>query len=61
MQSHRIIRNKAAWNYLGISSSTYWRLIKAGELPAPVQISKQASGQPEHVLVSFIERRAGAK
>lgn len=57
---YQIIKNKAAAARLGISPSTYWRLVREGELPRPIKIGKQASGQPEHVLIDFVVRRQQA-
>lgn len=54
----RLVRNKAAADYLGVSAATYWRLIRKGELPQPVRITPQIGGQPEHVLVDFLQSRA---
>jgi predicted DNA-binding transcriptional regulator AlpA len=54
---HRIYRNKQAAQFLGVSPATYWRLIRRGELPPPVRISRQIGGQPEHILVAFVRSR----
>ncbi|APZ43845.1 helix-turn-helix transcriptional regulator [Acidihalobacter ferrooxydans] len=53
---NRIIRNKQAAAFLGVSVATYWRLVRAGTLPQPVKITAQIGGQPLHVLEEFLER-----
>lgn len=56
---NRIIQNRKAAEFLGVSRTTYWRLVKSGELPQPVRFSRRIGGQPLDVLEKFVEQRRG--
>ena len=55
-QGSAVLRNRAAWELLSISRSTYYRLIAAGELQA-VKLGLRASGVTADSVAAFVERR----
>ncbi len=57
--SDRIARMPHACEITGLSRSTLYRLVKTGELPAPIKLSAQAIGWRESDLHQFIAKRAG--
>lgn len=41
----------------GLSRTTLWRKISAGTFPAPIQLSENSVGWPEHLIVEWLESR----
>ncbi len=56
-QHSRIYRPKPTAIFLGVSISTVWRLVKAGQLPPPIRISSQAVGWTEQTLIEYVASR----
>lgn len=54
---NQIIRPAKAAAMLGISKPTLYRLVSAGSLPPPIQLSKRATGWQESTLIDFINSR----
>lgn len=47
----RVLRPKAAADFLGISRTTLWRLAREGRIAAPLQIGARARGWPLATLL----------
>ena len=41
----------------GLSRTTLWRKIRAGTFPAPIQLSENSVGFPEHVVAEWVASR----
>ncbi len=52
--SDPMMRPKAAMLYLGVGKTTLYELVKSGALPAPVRISKRASGWRQSQLAAYV-------
>ena len=60
MEKERLtMRAKDAAEYIGISRSTLWRLVRAGEIPAPIEIGPQTKVFRVEWLAAFIDRKEG--
>jgi prophage regulatory protein len=53
----KILRRRAVVERVGLSSTTIWRLVRAGRFPAPVQLSAQAIGWREHDIEAWLTSR----
>lgn len=56
-----VLRRDQACHFLGVSPATLYRLSSAGELPAPIKLTRKASGWLLSDLQAFIEKRAAAR
>lgn len=59
MSSERIIRLPEVKSTVGLSTTTIYRLIKAGEFPAQIKLGQHASGWRESEVQAWIRARAG--
>jgi len=57
----RILRRAAVSDRTGLSSSSLWRHIQAGEFPKPVSLGRRAVGWIEAEVDAWIEARARAR
>lgn len=51
-------RDVARW--LAVSRPTLWRMVKRGDLPAPIRISRGAVGWKESTIRELLEEREAA-
>ena len=51
------MRAKEAAAYIGVSRSTLWRLVRAGEIPRPIEIGPQTKVFRAEWLAAFIDRK----
>lgn len=50
-----ILRQRDASAYMGISRSTFYRLVSEGELPPPINLTSNAKGFPKPWLDAVLE------
>lgn len=55
----KIIRLPEVKTSVGLSTATIYRLIKAGDFPAPIKLGKHASGWLESAVQTWIQKKAG--
>lgn len=55
----RILRFAEVKSRTGLSGSTIWTRIKAGDFPQPIRLTERTIGFDEAELEAFIERRRG--
>lgn len=53
----RILRLPEVLNRTGLSRTTIWRLMRAGQFPASVQITAALTGWYEDEIVAWVEAR----
>ena len=58
---NRLVPRAEVLETLGVSNSTLWRMIQAGEFPPPVEISARRKGWPSSELAGEILRRIAAR
>ena len=56
-QPDRMLRAPQVIIRTGLSRSTIWRRVKAGDFPPPVELGVQAVGWPESEIVAWLESR----
>ena len=56
-KSKRLLRLPEVLHRVGVSRTTWWRLIKAGVAPAPVKITPRVAAWPDESIDAFIESR----
>lgn len=54
----RILRRPAVLEVTGLSTSTIYELMAAGEFPRPIRLSKRAVGWPESAVRSWLQSRS---
>lgn len=52
-----VFRPRQAWEYLGIGKTTFFRLVREKQLPAPVRMTARAIGYRRSTLDTFIKSR----
>ena len=52
-----IYRPREAAAYIGLTRSSLYRLVDAGELPRPIKLSAQSSGWRLSTLEAFLAKR----
>ena len=58
MEKDRLaMRAKEAAEYIGISRSTLWRLVRAGEIPTPIELGPQTKVFRAEWLAAFLDRK----
>lgn len=55
----KIIRLPEVKATVSLSTATIYRLIKAGDFPAPIKLGKHASGWLESAVQTWIQKKAG--
>lgn len=58
--SSRILRPREVATLVGLSRQTIWRLVRSGEFPAPIQLTRKSIGWKENHVMDWLERRCGA-
>lgn len=58
--SQKILRSDEVMRRLGVRKTTFWRMIKDGELPAPVNVTGTVNGFLESEIDAFIQSRIEA-
>jgi prophage regulatory protein len=56
----RVIRPNRAAERVGLSLSTVWRLVRAGDFPAPIRLSARAVGWTEVSIETWLASRQEA-
>ena len=54
-----VLRIADAAAYYGVSISSYYEMVKTGEVPPPIKLGPRASGVPQCWLDAAIRARAG--
>jgi len=57
--AEKIIRMPDLVMLVGLSRATIYRMICEGDFPAPIKLSRRASGWLESAVQSWIRRKAG--
>jgi prophage regulatory protein len=57
----RILRVSAIVAKVGLSRTTIWRLVKAGEFPQPIELATRARGWFDHEIDNYLEARAAER
>jgi predicted DNA-binding transcriptional regulator AlpA len=60
-QSQRIVRERERRKITGVSTSSWYAMMKRGEAPRPVPISQGTVGWLHSELMAFIDRRVAAR
>ncbi|MGM0584944.1 MAG: helix-turn-helix transcriptional regulator [Pseudomonadota bacterium] len=55
--AERILRRPAVLQATGLSTSTIYELMAAGDFPKPIRLSKRAVGWPESAVMEWLEQR----
>jgi prophage regulatory protein len=53
-----VLRWPALQPLVGVSRTTWWRMVRAGQAPAPVRLSQSCVGWPESAIKAFQASRA---
>lgn len=61
LQANSLIRRPEVLHRCAISNSTLYRLINAGDFPAPVQLSPRAVAWVEEEIATWIEQRISSR
>jgi len=54
MHDDPVYRPQQCWAYLGVSKTTFFKLISEGKLPPPARLAPRAIGYRRSVLDAFI-------
>ena len=57
----RVLRLREVLERVGLSKSTLWRLIKAGQFPKPISLGPRAVGWIEEEIDQWISSRSRAE
>ena len=57
----RVLRLREVLDRVGLSKSTLWRLIKAGQFPKPISLGPRAVGWIEEEIDQWISSRSRAE
>ena len=60
-QAPRLLRLPAVLDRVGVSRASLYRMIAAGEFPAPVQLSPRSVAWPESDVSEWIEARIAGR
>jgi prophage regulatory protein len=52
-----IARIDAVVKMTGLSKSSVWRKVKAGEFPSPIKLGPQARGWPQNEILAWVQAR----
>lgn len=57
-RKRRLIRRREVLNRIGVSSTTLWRMYRAGEFPSPIKIGSNSVAWDEAAVDAWIDERA---